>query len=85
MLEQEIKRAVKTRQKDGKAQSTSDLAEAVTSAHVVEAVSKQKRIDIVEQMLYMDPIRELGNSADHLDPVELRVLKSRWCWSQACR
>ena len=49
-----------SKERDGKLQPTNDLAEAVTSAHVVEAVAKQKRVDLVEQMLYMDPIREIG-------------------------
>ncbi|CAL8468732.1 g8272 [Coccomyxa elongata] len=56
----EIKRAVVSKERDGKVQPTNDLAEAVTSAHVVEAVAKQKRVDLVEQILYMDPIREIG-------------------------
>jgi hypothetical protein len=49
-----------SKERDGKAQPTNDLVEAVTSEHVVEAVAKQKRVEIVEQMLYMDPIREIG-------------------------
>lgn len=56
----EIKRAVVSKERDGKVQPTNDLAEAVTSAQVVEAVAKQKRVDLVDQMLYMDPIREIG-------------------------
>ncbi|BDA43279.1 probable 50S ribosomal protein L9 [Coccomyxa sp. Obi] len=56
----EIKRAVVSKERDGKVQPTNDLAEVVTSADVVEAVAKQKRVDLVEQMLYMDPIREIG-------------------------
>lgn len=60
LLAQEIKRAVVSKERDGKVQPTNDLAEAVTSAHVVEAVAKQKRVDLVEQILYMDPIREIG-------------------------
>ena len=60
MLGQEMKRAVVSKERDGKSQRTNDLVEAVTSAHVVEAVAKQKRVDLVEQLLYMDPIREIG-------------------------
>ncbi|EIE22303.1 hypothetical protein COCSUDRAFT_55997 [Coccomyxa subellipsoidea C-169] len=56
----EMKRAVVSKERDGKSQRTNDLVEAVTSAHVVEAVAKQKRVDLVEQLLYMDPIREIG-------------------------
>ena len=54
-----------SKERDGKLQPTNDLAEAVTSAHVVEAVAKQKRVDLVEQMLYMDPIKEIGVLSAH--------------------
>ena len=59
---QEIKRAVVTKEKDGRAQPTSELAEAVTAAQVAEAVQKQKRVDLAEQLLFMDPIAEIGGA-----------------------
>jgi hypothetical protein len=60
MWVQEIKRAVHTINKDGRERSTTKLVEPVTSANVVEAVAKQRRVELVEQILYMDPINEIG-------------------------
>lgn len=61
-MSQEIKKPVTTREKDGKEQPTSDLAEAVTASEVTEAVQKQRKVDLHEQLLFMDPIREAGTS-----------------------
>ncbi len=60
---QEIKRIVTTREKDGKEQLTSDLAEAVTASQVTEAVQKQRKVDLHEQLLFMDPIQEAGTAS----------------------
>ena len=57
---QELKRAVVTRERDGRAQPTAALAQAVTRADVAEALQKQKGVDVVEQLLFMDPIQEVG-------------------------
>ena len=57
---QEIKRPVVTREKDGKEQLTTDLAEEVTASEVTESVQKQRKVDLHEQLLFMDPIREAG-------------------------
>ncbi|CAL5221494.1 g3696 [Coccomyxa viridis] len=56
----ELKRAVTTREKDGKEQLTSDLAQAVTPSEVTEAVQRQRKVDLHEQLLFMDPIQEAG-------------------------
>ena len=53
-----------TRERDGKAQPTSALAEVVTAAQVAEAVQKQKRVELAAQLLFMDPIAEIGACAD---------------------
>lgn len=89
VLAQEIKRAVVSKERDGKVQPTNDLAEAVTSAHVVEAVAKQKRVDLVEQMLYMDPIREIGMLCAHpclrgTDCSEVRRPVQHYDWHTLC-
>jgi len=60
---QEIKKPVTTREKDGKEQLTSDLAEAVTASEVTEAVQKQRKVDLHEQLLFMAPIREAGKAS----------------------
>ena len=49
-----------TREKDGKEQLTTDLAEEVTASEVIESVQKQRKVDLHEQLLFMDPIREAG-------------------------
>ena len=49
-----------TREKDGKEQLTTDLAEEVTASEVTESVQKQRKVDLHEQLLFMDPIREAG-------------------------
>ena len=51
---------MKTREKDGKEQLTSDLTEAVTASQVTQAVQKQRKVDLHEQLLFMNPIREAG-------------------------
>ena len=66
-LWQEIKRPVVTREKDGKEQLTTDLAEEVTASEVTETVQKQRKVDLHEQLLFMDPIREAG-AAPFLHP-----------------
>ena len=48
------------REKDGKEQLTSDLTEAVTASQVTQAVQKQRKVDLHEQLLFMNPIREAG-------------------------
>lgn len=60
---------MKTVEKDGKEQPTTKLEEPVTSSNVVEAVAKQRRVELVEQILYMDPIEEIGEGHRyHLKP-----------------
>lgn len=54
-----------TREKDGKEQLTSDLAQAVTASEVTEAVQKQRKVDLHEQLLFMDPIQEAGAAPPH--------------------
>ena len=51
---------MKTREKDGKEQPTSDLTEAVTASQVTKAVQKQRKVDLHEQLLFMNPICEAG-------------------------
>lgn len=51
-----------TREKDGAALPTSQLTEAVLREHVAQAVQKQKGIDLAEQLLFMDPITEVGGA-----------------------
>ena len=76
---------VTTREKHGKEQLTSDLAEAVTASQVTEAVQKQRKVDLHEQLLFMDPIQEAGTpsssaQASHLKsenrPSPLRVART---------
>ncbi len=52
-----------TKERDGVAQPTSQLAEVVSRAHVTEAVQKQKGVDLAEQLLFMDPITEVGEGS----------------------
>ncbi len=52
-----------TREKDGKEQLTSDLAQAVTPSEVTEAVQRQRKVDLHEQLLFMDPIQEAGDAS----------------------
>ena len=49
-----------TREKDGKEQLTTDLAEEVTASEVTESVQNERKGDLHEQLLFMDPIREAG-------------------------
>ena len=74
-----------TREKDGKEQLTSDLAEAVTASEVTEAVQKQRKVDLHEQLLFMAPIREAGKASAlfsfqmnevHAASIQLRRMRS---------
>ncbi len=51
---------MRTRERDGKEQLTSDLVEAVTASQVTQAVQKQRKVDLHEQLLFMNPIHEAG-------------------------
>ena len=57
-----------TREKDGKEQLTTDLAEEVTASEVTESVQKQRKVDLHEQLLFMDPIREAGAALSTRSP-----------------
>ena len=76
---QEIKRAVTTREKDGKEQLTSDLAEAVTASEVTEAVQKQRKVDLHEQLLFMDPIQEAGAAPSRAQASHLMLQAGSHC------
>ncbi len=60
-----------TREKDGKEQLTSDLAQAVTASEVTEAVQRQRKVDLHEQLLFMDPIQEAGDASSRAQASQL--------------
>ena len=55
------------REKHGKEQLTSDLAQAVTASEVTEAVQRQRKVDLHEQLLFMDPIQEAGDTSSRAE------------------